>query len=155
MAAVLAVGGSGRVAPGENLAVSWSGIDNPGPLNWLGVYPRGGSGQSGRVGWVRTTGASGGSLTFPMPLVSPGSYEVRLYPDDTNELVLAIAGFDVVSPSVPAAPPVVAPVPLPGAPTPPAAGGFDWRSLVKNPLVVGALGLVAAAQLGLIGGRRR
>jgi hypothetical protein len=67
------------VHPGGTLTVSWSGIQNPTSTDWLGLFAVGAP-DSAMRSWRYTGGTSSGSTTLSVPWgTAPGSYEVRLY----------------------------------------------------------------------------
>jgi hypothetical protein len=65
------------VNPGGTVTVSWSGLTNPTSVDWIGFFSPGAADtfSNGRY----TNGAASGSMSYPIPGVSPGSYELRLY----------------------------------------------------------------------------
>jgi hypothetical protein len=68
-----------RIAPGSQLALSWSGIAAPSTTDWIGVY-QDGAADTAYKQWTYTTGAANGTrlLTLPRSL-TPGLYELRLF----------------------------------------------------------------------------
>ena len=79
------------IAPGGTLTVMWEGIGVPSASDWIALVPVGGAEQA-YAAWAYTTGASGGitSLTIPVS-VTPGTYELRLFSQNSWQRVLAVS----------------------------------------------------------------
>jgi hypothetical protein len=82
------------VSGGGTVTVSWSGVPNPTTQDWIGLYHPGDA-NSSYIDWfwtsscTQTVGSnalSSGSCTFKMPNVA-GTYELRLFPNDTYSLL--------------------------------------------------------------------
>jgi hypothetical protein len=82
------------VAPGGTVTISWSGVANPTTEDWIGLYQPG-TPNSSYMDWfwdssctrsVGTNALSSGSCTYTMPTVA-GTYEFRLFPNDTYTLL--------------------------------------------------------------------
>lgn len=83
---------------GANVIARWSGIANPTPTDWVGVFPVGQpDNEAYRLAAKYTSGTADGSvgLTFP-GLTFDGTYEVRLFATDSWKR-LAVSGPLVVS----------------------------------------------------------
>ena len=76
--------GSSSVAAGGTVTVSWSGVTNPTPNDWIGVF-KPGAPNDGYLDFVWTSSCTktasaargSGSCSFTMPS-TPGTYELRL-----------------------------------------------------------------------------
>ena len=66
------------VNAGGSVTASWSGDLSPSIGDWIGLYSPGAA-DSAYVSFRYTGGGVSGSLTFVIPNVSPGTYELRLY----------------------------------------------------------------------------
>src|SRR5207245_2392218 len=80
----------------------WSGIAAPAPGGWTGLYaPR--SGNTAYLAWIyvscsqsRVAASAAGSCPFTIPSgLAPGSYELRLYPNDTFTRLATSGTFTV------------------------------------------------------------
>ncbi len=79
------VSATATVASGSNLAVSWAGVCTPNADDWVGLFLPSDTDLTNAVAWVHTSGTASGSVALPVPLgTPPGTYEVRLYPQNTN-----------------------------------------------------------------------
>jgi hypothetical protein len=68
---------------GGTITASWSGILNPTPNDWIGIYAIGAPDNS-PLGWQGTSGTGSGSISFVVPAaVGPGTYELRLFSNNT------------------------------------------------------------------------
>lgn len=82
---------SPTVAPGASLSVTWSGLPNPTPKDWVGLARPGVSGDP-HLEWAYTGGTSAGRALIPIsPGRAPGTYEVRLFRND-GFTVAAVSG---------------------------------------------------------------
>ncbi|MDQ4097200.1 MAG: hypothetical protein M3144_04950, partial [Actinomycetota bacterium] len=67
------------VKPSQALTVTWSGIQNPTPTDWVALIAIGAPDSAIRA-WRYTTGSNSGSVPLTVPWgTPPGSYEVRLF----------------------------------------------------------------------------
>lgn len=67
-----------RVRPGDELTVSWSGLERATSGDWVALYAVGAPGWA-VVTWSYTTGTASGSVRVTVPPeTSPGQYEFRL-----------------------------------------------------------------------------
>ena len=92
-----------RVSIGGTLTVSWSGISNPTPTDWIGLHAIGAA-DTNFFGWIyvscsstASTARAAGSCPFVMPTTTnAGNYEFRLFANDTYTRIgattVAIAG---------------------------------------------------------------
>ena len=108
------------VAPGGSLTLSWDGIPNPTRLDWIGGYIQGSpDGAYGAFVYTSscsaTAGAAGlasGSCTVTMP-TTPGTFEFRLFANDTTNLLAKSGPVQVAAstqpPALTATPSTVAP----------------------------------------------
>ena len=75
--------------PGGTVTVTWSGIAAPTSTDWIGLYAVG-TASTREITWIyvsctQSAGAAraSGSCAFTLPSgLTPGSYEVRLFPED-------------------------------------------------------------------------
>ena len=79
--------------------ISWSGISNPSPRDWIGLFPVGGDGST-RLDIAFTRGGREGRMKFPLPprlLSTPDarSYEFRLYAADGWRMMAQSAAFTI------------------------------------------------------------
>lgn len=92
------------VSPGRVLQVSWSGVTNPSPYDWVGLYPSSSTPDFGDVAWRHTTGTSSGTVALQVPAATPPgtTYQIRLFRNDTYTRLatfgpLAVSGGASVS----------------------------------------------------------
>ena len=84
-------------AGGEAMTVTWSGL--PGNTNdWIGIAPEG-SPPTTLLTWVYTNGLTAGSTGFSAPATSD-EYVARAFENDSYNLIVQSAAFDVVSGSL-------------------------------------------------------
>jgi hypothetical protein len=71
------------VQAGTSATVTWAGISAPAASNFVTLaLPN--TGDNSYVRYQRTNGQAAGSMAFAVPVETPaGTYEFRLYPDDT------------------------------------------------------------------------
>ena len=76
----------GSIAGGGTLTATWSGIQTPSTLDWIGFYAVGDAPNANPIDWMftncsKTQNLVGSSGTCPLtiPNASPGNYELRLY----------------------------------------------------------------------------
>ncbi|PJE64723.1 MAG: hypothetical protein COU90_00410 [Candidatus Ryanbacteria bacterium CG10_big_fil_rev_8_21_14_0_10_43_42] len=68
---------------GGIFTVSWEGIINPTPKNWLGLYEKTAADGPCRAG-LYTKGKASGSESIEIPHdLAPGTYELRLFADNS------------------------------------------------------------------------
>lgn len=75
------------IARGGTTTVSWSGIANAAPTNWIGLYRPGAASQDHLGNWMYVscsktpnTARASGSCAFPVPsTLAPGTYELRMH----------------------------------------------------------------------------
>jgi hypothetical protein len=88
--------------PGGTVTVTWSGIAAPTSTDWIGLYAVG-TANTAEITWIyvsctRTAGAARASGSCAFTLLSgltPGSYELRLFPNDGYTLLATSNGFTV------------------------------------------------------------
>jgi hypothetical protein len=118
------------VAGGGTLNVAWAGIAAPTPTDWYALVPQNGLDASWIV-WSATNGATSGNSTLTIPANAPfGTYELRLYSQNTVQR-LAVSNLVKIGPTVVVSPTTVAPggtvtITWAGIPTPTPT---DWFSL--------------------------
>jgi IPT/TIG domain-containing protein/fibronectin type III domain protein len=109
------------VNAGATLNVAWSGIATPTATDWVGLVPLNGA-DSAYLAWHFTNGAASGALNLSIPSTVPtGTYEVRLFAQNSFQR-LAVANLINVGPS------------LSANPTPAAPGGtltVTWSGIVN------------------------
>lgn len=101
--------GSNSVSAGGTVTVNWSGIPNPTPGDWIGLYRAGAADLNNYLAYrfvncdlVPTSAAASGSCAFPIPLsLAAGSYELRLFSNESYTrlaspiaITVIVAGFD-------------------------------------------------------------
>jgi hypothetical protein len=70
-------------APGGTLTMTWTGISGPTPTDWVTMNPLNNNDHLW-VAWAYTTGAASGSKTFVVPSsLAAGTYDLRLYANDS------------------------------------------------------------------------
>jgi len=114
--------------------VSWTGISAPTATDWIELVSTGAADTS-YVAWVYTNGASAGSRTLTVPSSTlPGSYEARLFAQDSLQRIAVSNTISVQPPGLVASPTTVAAGGMltvtwtnVGAPTP-----TDWVELVPT-----------------------
>ena len=91
------------IRTGGTLTASWSGISIPSSTDWVGLFVRGAPATSS-ITWIyvnctQTPGASftAGSCPFRTPNVAPGTYELRLFSNDSHT-TLATSNTVIVTP---------------------------------------------------------
>jgi hypothetical protein len=145
MVAMVQPASSTPIHPGDQFWVAFA-TDQPPSGDWIDIFPAGASNSATPLVHLDTTWQPAGQILMNLPAsAAPGAYELRLRQGGTG-VTIATYAFTAVG----SAPSTTDPAPKS---TPPA--GFDVAGLVKNPIVIAAVGLVVAAQVGLIGGRRR
>jgi hypothetical protein len=72
------------VLPGQAVGMTWSGIQNPTPRDWIGLYPSSGAPNRPSLSWMYIPPVAGGGLVFAIPADTvPGTtYELRLFSND-------------------------------------------------------------------------
>src|SRR5205807_53755 len=98
---VLAVTPASIVA-GGTVTATWSGIAAPTPRDWIGLYVPG-SGNNAYLAWIyvscsqsRAAASAAGSCPFTIPSgLAPGSYELRLYPNEIGRASCRERAFTV------------------------------------------------------------
>ena len=94
------------IGSGGTLNASWSGIATPSSTDWVGLFSPGAP-ATNSIAWIyvdctQTPGASyaSGSCPFTIPNVAPGTYELRLFSNDSHTTLAASNTFVVTSPSL-------------------------------------------------------
>jgi IPT/TIG domain len=86
------------IAAGGTLTATWSGIPSPTSLDWIALSVQG-SGSTSYVIWQRTTGSASGSVPFSVPSSTvAGTYELRLFSNDTFTLLATSGPITVTAP---------------------------------------------------------
>jgi len=81
----------------RTLTVTWEGMATPTPTDWVALALLNAP-DTGYVAWSYTTGAAAGSLALSVPAtVPPGSYELRIYPQNTTQR-LAVSNVVTITP---------------------------------------------------------
>jgi len=88
----------GNALPGGVITAAWGGLATPTTLDWLGLYTPG-SDDAARLTWRYTGSATAsGSVDFQLPSsLSPGSYELRLFGNDTYTRLGISNAFTVIT----------------------------------------------------------
>jgi hypothetical protein len=92
--------------PGSTITASWSGITSPTSGDWIGLYPIGAPDNSPST-WRGTTGAASGSVPLSIGSVSPGTYELRLFANNSLVRMATSNQISVVATTVSASPSTV------------------------------------------------
>jgi hypothetical protein len=93
------------VTAGASVTATWSGIASPTPRDWIGLYASGAA-NSAYLGWmyvscsqVAGSARASGSCSFPIPgTLAAGSYELRLFANDSSTRLATSPGFTVTRP---------------------------------------------------------
>jgi hypothetical protein len=81
---------------GGTVTANWSAIAAPTATDWIGVYPAGAS-NANYITRVTTNGQASGATTLSLPGSLPlGSYELRLFSNNTLTRLAVSNGFSVV-----------------------------------------------------------
>ncbi len=98
------------IAAGGSVTVSWSGVAEPTVTDWIGLYVAGDSSPTNYVSWIYTSSTTCGQSAGPTPLASgsctftipasatPGTYNVRLFPNNVYSPLLATSSSFTVTP---------------------------------------------------------
>ena len=71
------------VAAGGMVTATWANIPSPTTTDWIGLYPPGAS-DGAYLAWRYTTGTASGNGPFTIPGTIPaGTYELRLFPNNS------------------------------------------------------------------------
>jgi endonuclease/exonuclease/phosphatase family metal-dependent hydrolase len=82
------------VASGNSIAVSFSGMAAPTPNDWIGIYASSAGPASASVPsllWKYTAGTASGSVIFPASSLPAGSYQARLFGNNSYTLLHSCA----------------------------------------------------------------
>jgi hypothetical protein len=103
-------GGPSVVLPGDTVTATWSNIGAPTATDWITIAKTG-TPDSAYIMWGYTTGAGSGSRNLVLPMsASPGTYELRLFANNTGtRLAVSNNTITVPSPTVNIGPSTVAP----------------------------------------------
>jgi len=83
------------ISPGSLLTATWSGIPSPTPSDWIGLYASGAADTS-YLTWLYTTGSANGTLQLSIPEnLASGSYELRLFSQNTYTRMAVSNSFTV------------------------------------------------------------
>ena len=95
------------VTPTGSLTVAWTGIATPTVTDWVGAYAVG-TVDTNYVARVNTTGQSSGNTALALPGVAAGTYELRLFANNTFTRLAVSNGFTVAAgPTLSASPTTV------------------------------------------------
>lgn len=84
--------------PGTSFQVNFAGVGAR-ATNWVGVYAQG-AGDSSWLTWMYAPNATSGTVTFPdLPVTSGGTYEVRMFGDNTATAITTSDTFTVGTPA--------------------------------------------------------
>src|SRR5207249_4079885 len=85
------------VAAGTSLTATWNGIAKPTTGDWLGLFATG-TPDTGYASWQLTGGAASGNASYSVPLsLSTGTYELRLFSNNSYIRLAASNGVAVTS----------------------------------------------------------
>jgi len=101
------------VAPGASVTAAWSAVCNPTTTDWIGLYLPGAH-DSAFLTYRYTAGTASGSVPFTIPTsVAPGTYELRLFSNNSVTRLAVSNSFSVIAgctgPSLSASPQSVVP----------------------------------------------
>jgi hypothetical protein len=97
------------VVPGGTVTATWSNIGAPTAKDWFTIAATGAP-ENGYVAWAYTTGTGSGSRDIVFPKwVAPGTYELRLYSNDTWKRLAVSNSFTVPAVTLNIGPATVAP----------------------------------------------
>ena len=90
------------IPPGGTVTATWSGIASPTPTDWIGLYIPGAP-NSPEIDWIYVSGSktpgaaqASGSRPFVVPgSLAPGTYQLRLFANDTFTLLATSNNFTV------------------------------------------------------------
>lgn len=90
------------IAAGNHVTVAWGDIATPRGGDWIGLYRTGTTdGTENRIRWTYTTGTASGSLAFLIsPFDAPGSYDFRLFSDNSLDRLAISPALAVTAPNV-------------------------------------------------------
>jgi len=90
-----------NVAPGETITVNWTGICAPATNDWIGLYTPGAP-DNPSITWKYTSSTTAnGSTPFTIPAsLAPGTYELRLFSQNTYVRLATTATFTVAKPDL-------------------------------------------------------
>ena len=98
------------IAAGGTVTVTWSGLSGPTTTDWIGLYAADDPNAYDYVGWIYTSSTSCGQSAGPAPLASgsctftipasaaPGTYNLRLFPNNVYAPLLATSSSFTVTP---------------------------------------------------------
>ena len=91
---------------GGLLRVTWSGLINPTPNDWIGLYPFSGTPHYGDIAWRYTDGGASGTVSIRVPPGTPPGtgYEIRLFRNDTYRRLATSGPLRIVRATVSANP---------------------------------------------------
>jgi putative Ig domain-containing protein/fibronectin type III domain protein len=97
------------IIPGDTVTAAWLNIGAPTAKDWFTIVPTGGA-ENAYVAWAYTTGTGSGSSGIVFPKwAAPGTYELRLYSNDTWKRLGVSNSFTVPAPTLTIGPTTVAP----------------------------------------------
>ncbi|MGH9141917.1 MAG: hypothetical protein ACRD2I_12360, partial [Vicinamibacterales bacterium] len=81
---------------GGTVTANWSAVAAPTPTDWIGVYPAGAA-DANYLRRVNTNGSADGTTTFTLPgTLALGTYELRLFSNNTFTRLAVSNAFSVV-----------------------------------------------------------
>ena len=84
------------IAAGGSVTATWSGVCAPSTSDWIGLFTPGAPNTS-YVAWRYTTGTTSGNVPFTIPAtVAPGTYELRLFSNNSSTRLAVSNSFTVV-----------------------------------------------------------
>jgi len=85
------------IAAGGSLTATWSSVCAPTSTDWVGIFLPGASNTS-YLAWRYTTGTASGNVPFTIPAsLAPGTYELRLFANNSVTRLAVSNSFTVVS----------------------------------------------------------
>jgi hypothetical protein len=86
------------VGAGGTVTATWSGIASPAAKDWIGLYVPGAANNS-YISYRYTTGTASGSVPFTIPgTVAAGTYELRLFTNNSYTRIGTSNAFSVIGP---------------------------------------------------------
>jgi subtilisin family serine protease len=87
------------VAAGQTITAAWSGIASPTTKDWIGLYAAG-AGDKSYIKYQYTNGTASGSMSYLIPgNLGPGTYELRLFSNNTYTRIATSIPLTLAAPS--------------------------------------------------------
>jgi len=84
-------------APGSTVTAAWSAVCAPTTTDWIGLFPPGAH-DSAFITYRYTTGTASGNVPFTIPAtVAPGTYELRLFSNNSVTRLAVSNSFSIIA----------------------------------------------------------